>query len=111
MTDEQKKLWEQINNDIEYLYTHLRNLPYEHLDVLDSLMVNRNTLNGLINEAWVKVILTEKGIARYKERNGFWESNFDEQGYSIFSGKYFDEVFNGMGVSEITEHEIIHFYK
>jgi len=49
MTDEQKQLWEQINNDIEDLYMKypiVNNEPL--LQLVNRLMINRNTLNGLI---------------------------------------------------------------
>jgi len=48
MTDEQKELWEKINNDIEYLYMEARALDYQSILVLDRLMINRNTFNGIV---------------------------------------------------------------
>lgn len=48
MSDEQKELWEKINNDIEYLYMEARALDYQSMLVLDRLMINRNTFNGIV---------------------------------------------------------------
>ncbi|MGE6604867.1 hypothetical protein ACQKEY_24625 [Lysinibacillus fusiformis] len=115
MTDEQKQLWEQINNDIEDLYMNypiVNNEPL--LQLVDRLMINRNTLNGLINDngqPFIKVKLTNLGVEIYKQFNGFWESNFDEDGYSTFSKEYFERVFEGLNINDITKHDLIHFNK
>lgn len=65
----------------------------------------------IISEPFLKVKLTYKAVCRYREFNGFWQSNFDDDGYSTFSKEYFDRVFRGMEINEITEHEIIQFNK
>ncbi len=64
-----------------------------------------------VKEPFVKVKLTYNAVCKYREQNGFWESNFDEDGYSTFSLEYFNKVFEDMGINEITVHEIIHFNK
>lgn len=67
--------------------------------------------NGLILQPFIKIKLSDIGLNHYKEWNRFWDLNFDENGYSIFAKEYFDKVFQGMKINEITEHEIIHFNK
>lgn len=54
----------------------------------------------------IKVKLNERGLEIYKNMNGFWESNFDEQGYSTFSYDYFEKLFYPMPYKEFS-HDVI----
>lgn len=54
----------------------------------------------------VRVKLNERGWEIYKQRNGFWESNVDEDGYSTFSYDYFEELFLPLPFDEFA-HEVI----
>lgn len=54
----------------------------------------------------VKVKLNERGREIYKDRNGFADSNFDNQGYSFFSYDYFEELFYPLPFNEFA-HEVI----
>lgn len=63
------------------------------------------------DQPFIKVKLTNLGVEIYKQFNGFWESNFDEDGYSTFSKEYFERVFEGLNINDITKHDLIHFNK
>lgn len=54
----------------------------------------------------VKVKLNEKGWEIYRSRNGFAESNVDENGYSTFSYDYFEELFHPLPFAEFS-HDVI----
>lgn len=70
----------------------------------DLLFFGENDLSK-INEK-VKVKLNENGLEIYKRKNGFWESNIDEQGYSIFSYDYFEHLFFPMPYKDFS-HDVI----
>lgn len=57
-------------------------------------------------ENWVKVKLNEKGREIYKGKNGFHASNVDENGYSIFSYDYFEQLFFPLPFKEFS-HDVI----
>lgn len=59
-----------------------------------------------INKRMVKVKLNEKGWKIYKEKNGFAESNIDDDGYSTFSHDYLGELFFPMSYKEFS-HDVI----
>lgn len=54
----------------------------------------------------VKVKLNEKGWEIYKSKNGFAESNVDNQGYSTFSYDYFEELFYPLPFAEFADDVI-----
>ena len=54
----------------------------------------------------VRVKLNEKGWEIYKGRNGFADSNVDDQGYSVFSYDYFEDLFYPLPFDEFS-HDVI----
>lgn len=57
----------------------------------------------------VKVKLNDIGWLIYKHRNVFYESNIDDEGYSIFAYDYFEDLFYPLP-NELFSFEVKPFY-
>lgn len=59
-----------------------------------------------MSEINVKVKLNENGWKIYKEHNGFWVTNVDDEGYSLFSYDYFEKLFFPLAYKDFADDVI-----